>query len=143
MKTTSKICMTLVLILQLSSSCFSQDSLYDYTDREITELTNYIANLRAQNSSVSELVYNEISKKFDNETKNLSGDVLKDLKSVNNDREVFRLTSYITHLTKTDSTAETAIIRGQYESIALIILNETIKKTIDTRMEGDESSQYC
>ena len=113
-------------MLSISSASFSQDSVSDYTDGEIIELTNYIANLKVQNSSITELNYNRIP---ENKIK-ISGNILTDLININKDKEVVRLVNYITYLTKTDSTAETAIVRGQYESIALIILNENIKQQL-------------
>lgn len=129
MKTLKTIGLLIAVTLQFSTSCFSQDSIQDYTNLEITELANYISNLKAQNCALSASISNEILLSFDNEINNVSGNILSDLIiiALDNEKEAIKLANYIIWLEKTDLTDETAIVKQQFESIALIIVIEKNK----------------
>jgi|GEM_PF-5745749 len=127
MTTIKNTCLLIAVILQFSTSCFSQDSVNDYTDLEARDLGNYIANLKMQNSQVSASILNAISEQDLNIAK---GNVLNDLIMIalDNDKAAIKLANYLIFLEKTDETDETAIVKEQFESIALIIVTETAKK---------------
>lgn len=127
MTTIKNTCLLIAVTLQFSTSCFSQDSVNDYTDLEARDLGNYIANLKMQNSQVSASISNTISEQDLNIAK---GNVLNDLIMIalDNDKAAIKLANYLIFLEKTDETDETAIVKEQFESIALIIVTETAKK---------------
>lgn len=127
MTTIKNTCLLIAVTLQFSTSCFSQDSVNDYTDLEARDLGNYIANLKMQNSQVNASILNAISEQDLNIAK---GNVLNDLIMIalDNDKAAIKLANYLIFLEKTDETDETAIVKEQFESIALIIVTETAKK---------------
>ena len=100
----------IVFTLQVSLSCFSQDTLLRYTDAEIIKLANHVKNLEKRTAAYSATQYYGSQNVENNAAeKQILADLLSDSLHRYTDRNVIKLARYIRSLEKLDSLNTIAI----------------------------------
>ena len=138
----------IVFTIQVSLSCFSQDTLLHYTDAEIIKLVNHVKNLEKRTAAYNATQYYGSQNVENNAAeRQILADLLSDSLHRYTDRNVIKLARYIRSLEKLDSLNTVAIAKAKAKryadsmaTIATIAKTEPGKEVIIA--ESDDISKY-
>jgi outer membrane protein OmpA-like peptidoglycan-associated protein len=143
-----KIYFLIVFSLQVSFSCFSQDTLFRYTDAEVIKLANHVKELEKRTSAYSATQYNAPSVENNAAERQILADLLSDSLHRYTDRNVIKLARYIRNLEKLDSLNTVAIakakIKAKVDSLATVaaITKTKVGEEVNLGGEGENIEKY-